>query len=658
MPRFPVVVISCLIAVTTVATYLPVRHAGFLRWDDQNYVTDNAHVRAGLGRAGVTWAFTTQSPPYWHPLTWLSHMIDVELFGLDAGRHHAVNVLIHTCNALLLFAALGMMTGAVWRSALVAAAFAVHPLHVESVAWIAERKDLLSTFFLFLSLIAYVRYVGRPTLARYALVVATFAAALMSKPMVVTYPFALLLLDFWPLRRRASRQTLLEKVPLIVMALAVAVETVVIQHRAGAVASTTTFPVGLRIANALVSLVAYLRQTVWPAGLAAFYPWNWSVSPLAVGGAGLLVVAISAGSFLARRTRPYLTVGWTWLLLTVLPVVGLIQSGEQSRGDRFMYLPLVGLALAIVWGLESLVSREGTRMAAACASVVALTGFAAASYRQAEYWQTDVTLWERAVAVTPGNYLAHDLLGLAYENRGDSAKALEEYATALRLATVREPDFAGLVENNIGAALLRQSKAAEARAHFAAAARLNPASPEIRYDYGASLVAAGEYQAAAAEFRAALAARHPRPADVQSDLGLALLGAGRTDEALHVFTEAAQIDPSNANAENGIGACLSTHGQDGEAVRHYRAAIRLKPDFALAHENLAMALVRLHRPGEGLDALLEAVRLDPNQPVWEFNAAVLLAQSGRAEAARVHYQRVVVLWPESELAQRALATIR
>jgi tetratricopeptide (TPR) repeat protein len=659
MPRLRLALISCALAIATLVTYMPVRHAQFLRWDDQNYVMDNPHVRAGLRGPGFGWAFTTPGPPYWQPLTWLSHMTDVQLFGLDASRHHAVNVVIHTCNALLVLAVLLAMTGAVWRSAFVAAVFALHPLHVESVAWIAERKDVLSTFFLLLSLLAYVRYVRRPAAVRYGLVVVTYCAALMSKPMVVTYPFVLLLIDVWPLQRRLSRTTLLEKTPLVLLAAAVAVQAVLMQNRLGVVATTTAFPWGERIAITTTSYVAYLGQAFWPAKLAAFYPWRSSPPPMAVVAEAALLVAISTGAFLTRRSRPYLAVGWAWFVITLLPVIGLLRAGEQSRADRYVYLPLLGLAIAVTWGIGSLVAGRVARVAVACLSAVALVGCAAAAYRQAEYWQTDVTLWEHAVAVTSDNYLAHDLLGLAYAARGETSRALAEYAEALRVAPPRaEPDFAGLVENNIGAALLREGQAVQARAHFAKAAQLNPASPDLRYDYGAALVSIGQYAAAADEFRAALAANHPRPSDVQSDLGLALLSGGRPDEAMQAFIAAVQLDPSNANAENGLGACLSTRGQDADAIAHYQAAIRLKPDFALAYANLAGALLHLGRSADALNALLDAVRLDPNQPSWEFNAGVLLAQTGRHEDARAHYERVIALQPQSELAQRARAMMR
>jgi tetratricopeptide (TPR) repeat protein len=657
MSRFRIVLMSCVIAIATLIAYLPVRDAQFLRWDDQNYVMDNPHVRAGLGRAGVAWAFTAPGPPYWHPLTWLSHMTDVQLFGLDAPRHHAVNVVIHTCNALLVFAALVTMTGAVWRSAFVAAVFALHPLHVESVAWLAERKDVLSTFFLLLSLIAYVRYVRRPAPVRYGLVVVMYCAALMSKPMVVTYPVVLLLVDMWPLQRRLSWTLFLEKVPLVLLAAAVAIQAVVMQHRLGVVPSTTAFPWRERIAITATSYVAYLVQAFWPARLAAFYPWR-SPAPMAIAGSAALFVAISTGAFLTRRTHPYLGVGWAWFVVTLLPVIGLLRAGEQSRADRYAYLALLGLAVVVAWGIGSLVRGKAARVTVACLSAVALAGCAAATYRQTQYWQNDVTLWEHAVAVTSDNYLAHNLLGLAYATRGETSKALAEYAEALRVVPPRLGDYAGLVENNIGAALLREGQTAQARPHFAEAVRLNPASPDLRYDYGAALVAIGQYGAAADEFRAALAAHHPRPADVQSDLGLALLSGGRVDEAMRAFVAAVQLNPRNANAENGIGAIFSTRGQDADAAAHYQAAIRLKPDFALAYANLAGALLKLGRPAEALNALLGAVRLDPNQPSWEFNTAVLLARAGRAEDAREHYERVIALQPQSELAQRARATMR
>jgi protein O-mannosyl-transferase len=341
------------LVLVNVAVFGAVRHFDFVTWDDPPYVTENPIVRAGLTWSGVVWAFTTAHGPYWHPLTWLSHMLDVQLYGLHAGGHHLTNLVLHVSNSVLLLLLLRRMTGALWKSAAVAALFAVHPLHVESVAWVAERKDVLSTLFWILTMWAYLTYARRPGAGRYAAVLLVFALALMAKPMVVTLPLILLLLDVWPLGRVSLswHRLVLEKTPMFALSAAAGVATIVVQQRVGALAAITSVTPGLRVANALVSYGNYLAKTLWPARLAALYPypqslpaWPW----LLTCGFGLAAISVAAVRLAPRR--PYLMMGWFWYLLTLLPVIGLVQVGPQAMVDRFTYVPLVGVFVIVVWG--------------------------------------------------------------------------------------------------------------------------------------------------------------------------------------------------------------------------------------------------------------------------------------------------------------------
>src|SRR5579863_5774854 len=382
--------------------YAPVRRFDLLRWDDPLYVTDNPQVLGGLTWHGLWWALTTGHAPYWHPLTWLSHMLDVQMYGMNAGGHHLTSVLIHAVNTVLLFWLLRWTTGALGRSAFVAALFAVHPLRVESVAWVAERKDVLSTLFWILTVCAYVRYVRQPRLSRYLVVIAGFALALMSKPMVVTLPFVLLLLDFWPLRRaklddgtRVWLRLAIEKIPLLALAAATSVATFILQRQAGAVVALDSVPVTGRLANALVSYLAYVGKMLWPVRLAAFYPYSsTSLNPGWVAAAVLALIAVSIAVIRASRVHPYLPVGWFWYLGTLLPVIGFFQAGDQAMADRFVYVPLIGLFLIIAWGLPDLLSRwRYSRGALSAAAIIVLFACTLRARDQVQYWQNALVLW-------------------------------------------------------------------------------------------------------------------------------------------------------------------------------------------------------------------------------------------------------------------------
>ncbi|MCX6546187.1 MAG: tetratricopeptide repeat protein [Acidobacteria bacterium] len=526
------------LAALTAFVYAPVRHFDFVLLDDPAYVTENPHVARGLTREGIAWAFTTGDAANWHPVTWLSHMLDVQLFGVAAGPHHLTNVVLHIANTLLLFGVLLTLTGAMWRSAFVAALFAVHPLHVESVAWIAERKDVLSTLFWMLTLWAYVRYVRAPgspagtagpsaaSRSRrgfYLLMLAFFALGLMAKPMLVTLPFVLLLLDVWPLERlavtasdagrakagghasgraaagssragaakgranrrlagartprrsgrlRAAWPLVREKLPLFVMAVASSAVTFVVQQRGGAVSTLETYPFGLRLQNALVSMVAYLRDTLWPEGLTVLYAFPDAIPGWQLAGALVVLGGISWLVYALARQHPYLPVGWLWYLGTLMPVVGLVQVGVQARADRYTYVPLIGIFVMVAWGSAAMLERlRGGRRVAIVAAVVVIAGCSVTTRAQVAYWKDNVTLFTRATMLSlhMDEFEAHMWVGTAVGGQGRLDEAMRHFEAAARLRPQSDAAHCSL-----GVSLAKSGRAADAMREFNEALRLNP----------------------------------------------------------------------------------------------------------------------------------------------------------------------------------------
>jgi hypothetical protein len=512
--NFRLLGLGLVLALGTLALYLPVVHHGFITLDDNQYVTSNPVVQAGLTWAGVKWAFTNVIASNWFPLTWLSHMLDCQLYGMNAAGHHLTSVFFHIANVLLLFIWLNRTTGALWRSALVAALFAWHPLRVESVAWVAERKDVLSAFFWLLTLLAYTRYADfskgqrRKAKAFYLLAVFLFACGLMSKPMVVTLPFVLLLADFWPLNRisladfsiKACRRLLIEKIPFLALTVAESCINFTAQKASGATWSTDALPLHIRLANAVVSYLRYLSNTFWPADLAVIYPYpkHWPFWFVLTAVAVLLVWSITA--VLRARQNPFLFFGWFYFLGTLVPVIGLVQVGPQSMADRYTYLPSIGLLIVIVWGADLLLAAQARRLKiAVLAGTAALVACLLITTRQLSYWQNDITLFFHAVKVTSDNYVADAYLGGALETAG-----LPDVALPFYFESVRITPYFPIAQWNLGLALLRKGRADEASDHLGAAARLVPNDPVIRCYHGKALAAAGNFTAASAEFTEAL----------------------------------------------------------------------------------------------------------------------------------------------------------
>jgi tetratricopeptide (TPR) repeat protein len=588
--RLPRLVYLVLIFITLVVFHQLPSH-DFINLDDDILVYENPHVHAGLNKEGIAWAFTTFEAYNYHPLTWLSHMLDFQLFGLRPGLHHLTNLLFHLANTVLLFFVLRRMTGALWRSGFVAALFALHPLHVESVAWVAERKDLLSAFFWLLTMWAYARYAERPGLKRYLPVLLFFGLGLLAKPMVVTLPFVLLLLDFWPLGRMKFHQgsndspprepkipifrLVWEKIPLFALAAISIVVTFAAQQKGGALKSLEAFPLTTRIANALVSYVSYIGKMIWPQDLAVYYPHPATVPTWQAAGSGLLLICLSSLFILAARKRPYLAVGWLWYLGTLVPVIGLVQVGSQAMADRYTYLPLVGLFIAIAWGVPSLFAGWHHRQSIlAIAATILLVSFTVCTWLQLRHWQNSITLFQHTVHVTTNNHFAHNNLGVALAHNGRLDEAISHYSEALRLKS-----DASEVHINLANVLAAQGSVDEAIKHYFEALRLEP-------DYDKA----------------------------HNNLGNALAGKGKVEEAMNHYSEAIRINPDYAGAHYNLGNALAERGNVDEAINHYNEALRIWPDWAGAHNNLGVALEKRGKLKEAIDHYHEALRINPDYP--------------------------------------------
>ena len=563
----------CLILITALLlVYWQVGDHEFINYDDNVYITDNAHVQEGLTSKGMIWAFTTSRTGNWHPLTWISHMLDCELYGLNPGGHHLTNVLLHMANAVLLFVVLRWMTGATWRSGLVAALFALHPLHVESVAWAAERKDVLSTFFWLLTMVAYLHYVNRPGGKRYFLVLVTFSLGLMAKPMLVTLPFVLLLLDYWPLNRFQPQamtgsvvnqplgfrsfgdgkspilKAVMEKTPLFVISLFSCVITVMAQQEAGAISTLEIVPFKLRIANGLVSFVAYMGKMIWPQDLAVFYPHPGSDlqiwKPVA---AGLFLLIVSTVAlWVAHRCR-YVLVGWLWYLGSLVPVIGLVQVGEQAMADRYTYVPLIGLFIVVVWGFADLVKRwRSSRWVASVTAAVMVLALIAGSWLQVAHWKNSVKLFKHALDVTRNNYVAHYTLGNALAQQRNLTGAIFHYNKALQI----NPKFAE-AHNNLGNALAQQRNLTGAISHYNKALQINPDHAEAHRNLAVAFDRQGKHQEAIQHYEEALRIS-PHDAQSHNNLGVALAEQGRLEDAVARFTEALRIDPNFQEAQRNL----------------------------------------------------------------------------------------------------------
>ena len=619
----------CLVLLaSTLAVYSQVRHYDFVNYDDPEYVGDNIHVRAGLSADSLLWALTSFDAANWFPLTWITHMADYQFFGMESGWHHLTNVWLHALNALLLFAVLKRMTGARWPSALVGLLFALHPLHVESVAWVAERKDVLCAFFWFLTLGCYARYVERPGVGRYLTVLFTFCLGLMAKAMIVTLPFMLLLLDVWPLGRAPlpwrwnapwAKRLLLEKLPFVALAAGASVVTFLAQRSSGAVAPLAGIPLALRMENALVSYLVYIGGMLWPAGLAVLYPLPRTLPVLGVAAAGLALAGISLVVARQWRARPYLAVGWCWYLGTLVPVIGLVQVGTQSHADRYTYVPAIGLTIMLAWGAAELVERRPrARNAVIAAAAVACSACLAVTWFQIQYWADTETLLGHALDVTSGNFITH---------------------------------------HNLADYYLQHKRNEEARQHDAEALRINPMYMEARLNLALALSLLGRPGDAEVEYRRALGMQPEGKQIVlaHSGLGAALAAQHRTTEALPELQLAVQLKPESADGHYNLGRALAELGRNPEAAYELATAVRLEPGDAEAHYRLAVALAAQDKRNDAASEFAVVAQLRPTDAVSHYNLAIALARAGRLDEAITHFSEAVRLKPDFAAARQDLA---
>jgi protein O-mannosyl-transferase len=719
---------SLLLALVTAAVFCPVGRCEFINYDDPLYVTENPHVLAGLNWSGLAWAFGhIHTETYWHPLSWLSHMADCQFFGLNPGAHHLVSLWFHALNTVLVFVVFQRLTGAFWRCAALAALFGLHPLQVDTVAWVTERKNLLSAFFGLLCLWAYARYAqcktgssgpsdgrengstakspppnestkmsaGAATALNaqaaehstfyYMLSLALLALGLMSKPVLVTWPFVMLLMDYWPLQHlqwkadiltlRVAARLLLEKLPFFVLAAASCIITVIAHHGMGILDTATQLPLAARFENALVSYARYLGKVVWPSKLAVLYPYPESWPLGMVIASGLFLVAIAGLVVIAGRGRPWLFVGWFWFAGVLVPFIGLVQAGAQAMADRFAYVPLIGLLVAVVWSMHALTAGWRYRgPALSLAALVAIALCAGLTRRQLGYWKDSVSLMEHTVAVTENNFIArnnlavalfsqgrfeeavhharealrvrpgyaeaHNNLGVGLGNQGRLEEAVVEFQEALRIW----PKFSR-AHYNLGGALERQGNRDQAIPEYQEAIRFKPDFVEARYSLALALALNGSLDGAVDQYRVVVTLA-PLHVQAHYNLGVALANRGRWAEAIEQFHVTLVLKPGHAEARMNLASALAATGAMDEMVKLLRESVQLRPESAEARNNLGVALDNAVNVEEAISQYREAIRLQPAFAEAHNNLAGALAGQGRLDEAIEHYQQALRLRPD------------
>ena len=643
--------VCLLLVLAVVAVFGQTAGFEFVNYDDPANVYENSVVQKGLSGQAVVWAFTHRQIGNWIPLTTLSHVLDCQLFGLRSGAHHLVNVLWHTANAVLLFLVLRQMTGSLWRSAFVAAVFAVHPLRAESVAWISERKDVLSGSFFMLTIGAYVRQVRQPSRAGYVAVVLLFACGLLAKSMVATLPFVLLLLDYWPLGRLHNARQLVglfrEKIPLVALSAGACVAAALmfgplVRNR---------LPIFERIGNALVSYVVYLWQMIFPAGLAAHYPVAPDGQPIwLVCLAFVLLAAISALLVAWREECPYLLMGWLWYLGMLLPVIGIVQiSSDAAHADRYTYLPEIGLALAVTWAVADLSALWKNRRMVLGALMVAVTGALIVwGHHQTSYWRNDESLWTRALDCTSGDSVAHNNLGTTLSKSGKLGFAVEQFRKALQI----KPDYPDALRN-LGVAFFDTGRKEEAIAQYRKALELKPDYVEARRDLGIALFDTGRKEEAIAQYRKALELK-PDYVEARNNLGIALRQNGDLDGAVAQYQKILEIKPDDAEARNNLGNALGIKGDLEGATVQYRKVLQIHPSYAAVHNNLGNAL-GMEGDLEGAVAQFrKALELNPDYAEAHYDLGAAFVKIGKLDEAIAHYRKALQLNPGYVKARRSL----
>ncbi len=685
-PRL-VFVSAAVLCLATIAVYARLASHDAIHFDDNVLVTQNAAVQSGISGPGIRWAFATPILGIWHPLTTLSHMLDCELFGLDMGKHHVTSLALHVASTVLLLLLLHQMTGAVWRPALVAALFALHPLNVESVAWIAERKNVLSTFFWFLTTIAYVAWVRRPSAARYGLALLLFALGLMSKPMLVTLPCTLLLLDYWPLARTESfAHRVREKIPFFALTAIGSYVTFTLQQDV-VEAAVRSIPIHLRLATAAIAYLAYLRDAFWPRDLALLYPIEGFLDARLVLIAAVVLGAVTWLAVSARRTAPYLLSGWLWYLGTFVPVIGIVHVGSQTHADRYAYVPMIGVFVMLAWLSGACVARwSSARVPVTAAWLVVITLLAVATSRQVARWKDSITLFTHTLSVTRDNLVIENALGVALAEAGRADEAIVHFGEALRLkpdalavreslclayASAGQLDQAALCLREVIAAAptsfqahaslalvrMQQGRSDEALASFGEAVRLNPESGEARAGLGALLVSLGRVDEAFPHLRVALE-KNPSFAETHTNLGLVFASRGQLDTAVEAFQASLALDPNQPRVKRLLADAYQAQGKLDAALAGYEEALAAQPSDATLVYNVGVVLARQGQSAEALRRFEECVRLQPGHALALYQLGRAAASSGQVERAIELYESALASAPDDTEILMSLAWIR
>jgi len=662
--------ISILLFIITIAVYAPVRHYDFINFDDGGYVTENKHVQQGFTIDSIKWAFTLikhNEKAYWHPVTWLSHMADCQFFGLNPGMHHLSSLFYHILNAILLFLVFSRMTGSLWKSAFIAALFTLHPIDLDSVAWISERKSLVSTSFWMFTMLAYAHYASRPSMKRYLLILIAFSLGLMAKPMLVTLPCVLLLLDFWPLYRfkwaqhyensdtttrpasapvfqkATTSRLVLEKIPMLVLSFtAIWLSYVSLQKNSQILDTSIYHPISLRLSNALVSYIVYLWKMIRPIDLAIFYPFPAQIpiwQPIA---AAIALIIVTALIIMNAKKSPYLVTGWLWFLGTLVPVIGIIQGGLWPQlADRWAYVPFIGLYIIVAWGVPDISLRLRSRiiLPAILAPGIIMALIILTSV-QLGNWKNSYTLFQHALDVTSGNYIAHNQVGSYFAKKGNHKAAMQHYLKAFEInpsyiitlknlgnesvrmnnysqalkyyndALLRSPFDAGLF-NKIGNTLIRMKKTDKAIGYYLQAIDIDPNDPKFYNNLGAAYYIKGETGPAIKEFTKAIEIL-PDYAEAYYNIGLALEKTGKTDQAVKNYLTALRIDPDYKEAHNSLANIMFKTGNMTKAIQHYKEVLRITPEDAKAHFNIGVAYYNNNQIRQAAGHFQEALRIDPN----------------------------------------------
>ncbi len=639
--------ICLVLTLAATAVFYRVYTFDFINFDDPVYVSQNPNIQAGITLKAVKWAFTASRAANWHPITWLSHMLDWQFFGSNAAGHHLTNLIFHIANTLLLFIILKQMTKAIWPSAFVAALFALHPLHVESVAWVSERKDVLSTFFWLLTMWAYIRFVDRPKITNYLLIVVFFALGLMSKPMLVTLPFVLLLLDYWPLQRFNTKRPLsllIEKIPLFVMVLASSIVTFIVQRKGQAIRTVEDYTIPVRLANASISYMQYIIKMIWPVRLAVFYPHpgqNVSVPIAVISAIFLLIVTVLVFRFAGNHK--YLVTGWLWYIGTLVPVIGLIQVGNQAVADRYSYITLTGLFIIIAWGLPELLGKWTSassvespqrKIVLWISSLMVLSALAVCANLQLRYWKNSITIFQHALNVTKNNYMAHFCMTPMLLEQGRIEEAIWHNSEALRI----KPDYlSGL--NSLAVSLHKAGRIDEAIYYYNKALGINPAAGEVHVNLAAALAAESRFDEAVRHYRIALDGMDTP--FIRSDLASSLMSLGRFEEAVIEYRKALSAVPDDPNILNGLGCALAQTGNFDEAVSLYSKALQIAPDLVNIRLNLGFALSSSGRLAQAVQEYEKILLIQPQNAVAHNDIGVALSRQGKLDEAIAHFNRAI-----------------